>query len=274
MKMLPFFIEKFSFSSDYPIHAHEYSQLFIITKGKAVHIINNKQFQVKEGHVYVVNENSTHGFKNAENLEMYNILYNTEELMKKAGSLKKISGFQALFLIEPFYKSQFKCKSRMILDYEGQKYVVSVLERLLREYKNKDFGFEVVFHSLFMLLVAYLSRKYTSSQNAGFDKAMKMAEAVAFLEANYTKEVCLDQLAEKACLSKRQFIRIFKENYSVTPMRYILQMKINNACYLLNNTNKTITEIALDCGFSDSNYFSRQFKKIMNVTPSQYQKNL
>lgn len=235
-----------------------------------MHIIDNKEFKVSEGHVYVINENCSHGFKDAENLEMYNVFYSTQKLMQYAGSLKKIPGFQALFVLEPFYKTQYSGKNKMILHYTGQKFAASILNKMLCEYNKKDSGFDVLFHSYFMILIAFLSREYMSCQKDNFDKTKQIAQAVAFLESNYTTKINVDELAQRACLSTRQFTRIFKENYNTTPINHILQLRIKHACYLLKNTNKSITEIASDCGFVDSNYFSKQFKKNMNTTPSKY----
>ena len=65
-----------------------------------------------------------------------------------------------------------------------------------------------------------------------------------------------------AKLSPRYFLRVFQETYHTTPKAYITQLRIAHARTLLTHSEKPITEIAFDCGYSDSNYFSRVFKKI------------
>ncbi|GAA0177526.1 helix-turn-helix domain-containing protein [Clostridium sediminicola] len=237
-----------------------------------MHLIDNKEFKAKVGQVYVINKNCSHGFKNVENLEMYSVFYNDKQLMQSAGNIKEISGFKDLFVVESFHKSQFSDKNKMILDYSSQMFVNSIIDKMIVEYNEKKHGFDMIFHSYFMILVTFLSRLYMSCVNDSYDKKDKLAQAVEFLESNYTKKINVDELAQKACLSTRQFTRIFKENYKTTPMNHILQLRIKYACYLLANTNKSITEIAADCGFVDSNYFSKQFKKNMNISPINYKK--
>ena len=56
----------------------------------------------------------------------------------------------------------------------------------------------------------------------------------------------------------------------MTPIKYLNELRIRNACQMLKNSNKNITEIAYDVGYSDSNYFSRVFKKVKGVSPSEY----
>lgn len=270
--MVPFRTEISHLDSKYPMHKHEYSQLWIITKGNAVHIINNQEYKVNQGHVYVINEGYSHGFKDADNLEMYTVFYSTEKLMQYAGSLENLPGFQALFVLEPFYKAESNGKNNMMLDYTEQKFAFSILNKMLCEYNEKNSGFDIIFNSYFLILITFLSRQCTPCKKDVFDKTKQIAQVVSFLESNYTKKINVDELAQKACLSTRQFTRIFKENYNTTPMNHILQLRIKHACYLLRNTNQSITEIASDCGFVDSNYFSKQFKKITNTTPSKYKK--
>ena len=102
------------------------------------------------------------------------------------------------------------------------------------------------------------------------EKLINIGQAVAYIENNFRKPLQLKELAEKASLSPRHFSRIFKNNYNTSPIEYIIQLRIKHACKLLQTTQMNITKIAMDCGFSDSNYFTRQFKKMKGITPSQY----
>ena len=63
---------------------------------------------------------------------------------------------------------------------------------------------------------------------------------------------------------------MFKKNYQATPMSYVLKLRLHEACTLLTGSGRAIAAIAYDVGFSDSNYFTRQFRKSFGMPPRQY----
>lgn len=67
-------------------------------------------------------------------------------------------------------------------------------------------------------------------------------------------------------------VRLFKETIGKTPIEYLNAYRINVACEQIKYLDKQITEVALDCGFTDLSYFTKVFKKYMGITPSEYLK--
>lgn len=267
---IPFCIEKDILTEDTSNHQHDFSQLFIISNGKATHVIDNHEYKIREGHVYVIKESVMHQFKNVENLELYNVLYNSEELMKNSDILKRHPGFQALFVIQPYYQSEYNFKSKLQLDFGGLKYVLGILNILLQELKSKRIGYETIIQSYFMILITFLSREYIQGNMCNHKKMLGLAQAIAYLESNYLNQITLKDLSEKAFLSPRQFTRIFKSNYNTTPINYLINLRIKHACFLLRNSDLSIINVAVESGFSDSTYFCRQFRKIVGMSPGDY----
>lgn len=97
--------------------------------------------------------------------------------------------------------------------------------------------------------------------------------AVLYISQNLTTKLPLEKLAEISGFSLSRFKTRFKEEIGIPPTEYITLQKIKYAKKLLETTNKSITELAYELGFSSSNYFSSVFKKILNITPQQYKKN-
>jgi len=80
----------------------------------------------------------------------------------------------------------------------------------------------------------------------------------------------LNILSEQAKMSRRNYYRIFKEVTGEAPLAYLLRLRIMKAVHLLELSDKNITDIAFACGFNDSNYFSRQFKQILGLSPKAF----
>jgi len=87
---------------------------------------------------------------------------------------------------------------------------------------------------------------------------------------NLHQELSLDTLAHYSQLSKFHFSKKFKELTDTSPIQHFINMKIQQACSQLDNTNNTIKQIAENLGYNDPYYFSRLFKKMIGMSPKQY----
>ena len=86
------------------------------------------------------------------------------------------------------------------------------------------------------------------------------------------KDLNADFIADKMCMSRTQLNRKIRSIADYTATTYILQIRMEKAKRLLASTEQAIGDIATTCGFEDTSYFTRVFKQMFNVTPSQYRK--
>ncbi len=94
----------------------------------------------------------------------------------------------------------------------------------------------------------------------------------SLMQARVHEQLDLDTLTETVNLSKYHFVKKYKEVTGTTPINHFIQLKIERACHLLDTTDNGINEVAFAVGYEDAYYFSRIFKKLMGVSPSQYRK--
>jgi AraC-like DNA-binding protein len=105
-----------------------------------------------------------------------------------------------------------------------------------------------------------------------FGKRQNLQVVKEFLDANYEDRITLDMLAERFYINKFYLTRIFKEQFGESVTEYLLQVRITQAKRRLRFTDKSIEEIAHECGMNDANYFSRVFKKVEGVTPGNFRR--
>lgn len=117
--------------------------------------------------------------------------------------------------------------------------------------------------------VAGISRQveYTREQSG---TASAFAKVIEHLHANYESNPTTEHLAEMAGLSVSQFERRFRSVFGSSPHQYLMRVRVENAARILLESEQTIASIAHACGFYDHAHFSRSFRRIMNVSPSQY----
>ena len=80
----------------------------------------------------------------------------------------------------------------------------------------------------------------------------------------------IERLAANACMSKINFSVRFKQQVGISPIDYLIRLRMQNACVLLRETNQKIREIADKVGYADEFYFSRIFAKVIGCPPSKW----
>lgn len=101
----------------------------------------------------------------------------------------------------------------------------------------------------------------------------KISFVLDFIENNLHTEFTQSELAKIGCFSKSRLHAVFKETMGVSPRKYILQRRIDQAKELLLNSDNSISEIAYKCGFKSPLYFSRLFKQYVGTPPKSYKNN-
>jgi len=97
-----------------------------------------------------------------------------------------------------------------------------------------------------------------------------LRQARDLVNQHYSTSLDLEALAEAACVSKYYFVRCFAETYGETPIRYLIQRRIERAQDLLRCANLTVTEVCMLVGFSSLGAFSSRFKELVGESPRSY----
>lgn len=101
-----------------------------------------------------------------------------------------------------------------------------------------------------------------------------ISKAVDHIQANYSRKIGINELAKCACLSPRQVERRFKVAFGIGPHEFLVRTRILAACRALRETDDSLIEVALACGFCDESAFVRQFHKRVGVTPGIFRRRL
>lgn len=166
-----------------------------------------------------------------------------------------------------------------LMDYNfhftNDKAVYGILNRLLylftENHPSKDFFVDNMLQELIVrILQGSSKRNYMRNANV-LASTHRLAYIIDFIKNNLHEPISVKILSEKACMSESHFFKKFKDEIGQTPIEFINNLRIERAITLLQNPNKKIKEIFLECGFENRSYFNRLFKKIKKVSPSQYQ---
>ncbi|HOO27147.1 MAG TPA: AraC family transcriptional regulator [Lachnospiraceae bacterium] len=142
----------------------------------------------------------------------------------------------------------------------------------LREKKN---GYEFITQGALYQLFGIILEEHLYDETALPDAAsqhhiLDFKNVLHYIEEHYTESISLEELAKQAGLSPKYFCRFFRDMTNRTPIDYLNYYRIECACEQLSTTRTSITEVALNCGFNDTSYFSKLFRRYKGITPRQY----
>lgn len=268
----PISIERRDPQEPFGPHAHEFSEVVIITGGKGLHVTGRESWPLSAGDVFVIGGPRAHEYQNLDRLCLVNVLFQPQKLELNLMDLASVAGYHALFTLEPAWRRKHQFKSRLHLSPQELARALGIVDQLDHELKQRAGGFGFMATALFMQLAGYLSRCYARSRHPNSRALLRIAETITHLETHYHEPIHLDELAGIARMSKRSFIRAFRAATGCSPISYLIEQRVNRAAALLRQGEDKVTDVAFNVGFSDSNYFTRQFRKVLGIPPTAYRR--
>jgi len=257
---------------DYPMHRHDFDELVIILKGTGINTVGKVNYPLRAGDVFLIPKGMSHAYSKMKDLYSFNLVFNMQQLHFKEWAAQSLPGFHALFTVEPSYRGRNAFNSRLHLTQEQFVRICGLAEALDQTLTEKAPGFRLIALARFLEIVATLSRYYEEMPHNDSRKVVQIANAISYMETHFSEEITAEKLATTAHMSSRNFHRVFVQATGNTPSAHLLRLRIMESQHLLTHTDKSITEVALDCGFSESNYFARAFRRFTGRSPSSFRK--
>lgn len=98
----------------------------------------------------------------------------------------------------------------------------------------------------------------------------RIKEMLTFIQANYSREITIEEIASACAVSTSECIRCFRATINTTPIAYLKSYRLQQAALKLQLTTDKISAIAESCGFQEMSYFAKSFKEVYGSTPSAY----
>lgn len=148
---------------------------------------------------------------------------------------------------------------------------INILKELaeLENNKNKMYCYEVLvmLSSLWLLILKNTEIPQDLPDNI---INIRIRKFLQYIEAHYSENITLDELAQSANVSKSECLRCFKSSLQTTPYKYLMDFRLAKAARLLKETDLPISEISAEVGFSQQSYFGKCFKVKVGCSPSEY----
>lgn len=260
---------------DAPYHFHPELELTLIISGEGKRFVGNQVSDFGPGDLVLLGENVPHCWQNNRG----DLL--TEEDPK--GSQALVIHFPKEFLGPAFLdKYEFQGVKKLLEKAKSGLSIVGLSQdRIAREMlvlkELAPFPRLLSFlNILHVLSNATADLHPIDASDRTYDLSQidleRINKVYAYVIANYTQEVHLDEVAHLANMTETAFCRYFKKTTNKTFVELVTEFRIKHACQLLRNTSKTMVEICFESGFGNLSHFNKQFKEWMKVPPLQYRK--
>jgi len=253
---------------------HECFEMVYIKRGHAVFEIAGYPAEIGPNDIIIIKPNQPHKFivKSESGCEF--IVLSFKFVNRFDGQYSDVS-------LENFldFVSSKETGAFITLKVSQKNDIIVLLNRILKEKENPDIGSELINYLLVMELFVLISRALKMEwENSIKNKSPKLKEliqaSVNYINNNYERDISLKDIARYVFLSTSYFTRAFKEEMGISPINYLLQVRVERAKELLKDTDSRISDIALSVGFSNQQRFNDIFKKYVKLTPLQYRKNV
>jgi AraC-like DNA-binding protein len=252
-----FIIDKITLTSNTKVHWHNYYEIEYILDGCAKELLNGKLIDVRPGLLHIISTSDFH-----------------EHIIDTPLTLIRI-GFD-ISNINPgvFDNSSEILKGKLLyLSGEEKAFFDSLLNTILQNttlHSSAKSYAKTTEHLIEALITTAAEYASSSFENTKLENKKEINTALAYIHANFKSRLTLDEVAAKIHFSPSYFSRYFHENMKVGFVQYIKSLRIEYATNLIANTGTDIIDICYESGFSSPSSFSNEFKKIHNISPTQY----
>lgn len=262
--------------ADYAVsrHSQEFYEINIITRGTGIHHFGEKEYPVCEGDVFIIPPEILHGYEGGVGFDVYHIILSPVYMQKNSSSLKRLTAYSTMFHIDPVMRREVSADLHLRLEPREMDSLRAYLIELEKLNRAKDRYTEdaILSEAMVTIIITKLCEAHTKQmarvEKNGEDKYF--ADTLSYIYEHYNELVDIDTLVKMARMSRTAYLTKFKRITGTTPGRFQAERRIDMAKQLLQNSSKTVGEIASEVGCFDSPHLIRIFEKSCGMTPNKY----
>ena len=233
------------------VHEHEHCEIMLAKKGCGEIIIDEKSYSFSKGDVIIYNPHTAHAEHFAQDTDAEVMFFGISNLN-----------------VECFEPGAL-CEGKFKILQTGKYYdeFLFYCERLLHEKNAKEPQYNAISDGLINIIVSFILRLSDAVVSGNSNTCLQIKD---YLDQNYTSNKSIDDICKDLYINKYYLTHLFKDAMGVPPLKYMISKRISLAKELLKTTSLTLDEIALKCGYVDTAYFVKVFKKSEGITPQEF----
>lgn len=256
-----------------PWHWHEELELGYIEKGTSIIRTLTQEYTIHQGDGFFINTNvvdtKLNGNPGKTSLEI-NHIFHPIFIGGHFGSLITSK------YLNPILQNQ---KISVHVIQRGSKEADAVLDNLallkaINGKKNPEIAIRNLLSETWLMLLDEIEKHFVLPQISDTEKQYQVKSMLSYIHRNYSEKITLAEISREASVSTREANRIFQKTIRQTPFEYLMHYRLEQVRKFLESSDLSITEISYRCGFTDSAYMGKQFRKIFGESPGEYRRKV
>lgn len=250
--------------------SHDGIEMYYIWKGSGNYIVGDQVYPLQPGTLILIRPHTLHKVVQIDpdqNVSRHVLIWKEPFITSSLRANER----------NPFYEKKEDCWY-VQPDHEERKRMESIFAAINKEISHQEIGFEAIVHSLVKELLFLSARIHTKTSeknniitNKQFSK--EISYLFQYINSNFQEDLNLKKLAKLVHMNHTYLTSLFQKSTGYSLGKFISIKRIHHSKKLLRETKKSISQIALECGFSDPSYFIKVFRKIEHTTPYSYRKS-
>ena len=230
----------------FPPHLHQAFELITVESGSMTVTVDGKPYLIKKGDAVLIFPNRVHSLESNDCKHLL-FIFAPELISAFSSAFSSVTPSSCLFKLDNY---------------------------LFEKLSNLDENSPVHLKKGIMYLICSQFSQTANYEQSEKDKAQLLYKIFDFVENNYDKDCSLSSLSQNLSFNYEYLSRYFKRSIGISFNEFTNRYRVSKACYFLSNTDKTVLEIALLCGYESLRSFNRNFKLITQKTPQDFRFSL
>lgn len=253
----------------FPLHWHEHLEIIAVQEGDLELEIENKKYCYGAGEIAVINPNYLHaGLGFAPDTKLYCLMTDMNLFRSRF-----VESSEENF-INPLVEGKIALQPKI----SGTEDINVLVRKCYRIFRGQEEAYPLLLKSILFELIYMLFRDWVQENNTDRRKDVvpvsreRVNAILSYVDEHYAEKIKLEDFVEVVHINKYYICKIFQQCTGKTLLNYVNIVRIQKAVEKLISTNESVTSIAFSTGFQDINYFSRMFKNVMGVSPTDIRK--
>ncbi len=251
------------------LHSHNYFQVYYVISGSLMHHLENTMAELTAGDIFILPPNQPHYIEtHGGEVDFYSLSFMPSYFQ----TVKEANKLILDFLLYLQTEQTEKIEPKISLSYEDTMFANTLFKRILAEFSDNKTGKQELIKESVSVLLSLFARVYfeenVSVLTAKENRQLVM-HSIEYIKNHFDEEITLSEMIRRSAMSKTKFCTLF---HSITGMpfkEYLNRYRIERAAELIASGEK-ISVAGNSCGYGDFSTFYRNFKKYMEMSPSEF----
>ncbi|MBQ9567948.1 MAG: AraC family transcriptional regulator [Lachnospiraceae bacterium] len=254
-------------------HYHDFCEITYVEKGFATYFINGTQYDVEPGDIIIFNQVEPHGWTVTERSVEVTVLTFAPEVVSDPVGSSDDDYMKPFFYLGSHFRNLISSRD------ERTDYIHAIMEDIAKESRHREKGYKGMIQADILRILTLLLRHYENenpimdiSLNEKKRSMKRLEQAIYYINSHYTDAVTLEEVAALAYMSPNYFSSYFKNVTSKGFSEYVTMLRLKRVQELFLTTDRSVSDIAMECGFRNMSNFYRLYKKHIGPLPGRRSK--